>query len=103
MAQTLNYELTRADIRALAALIYEPMERIWIGPKWRCPQCMLLNGSDRSACECGITRDGLPEMCEGRDTPTHVHIDAGDVEWWSPASLVEATNTRHTRKAKCAA
>ncbi|MDQ2710999.1 MAG: hypothetical protein M3Y24_01985 [Acidobacteriota bacterium] len=56
--------LTVADIRVLAASIYEPKPRLWIGARWRCPQCLKLNNKTAVQCGCGISRDGLPEFCE---------------------------------------
>ena len=57
-------ELTRADIRAIAARIYEPQPRIWSDGGWQCPQCRKVNIHILRECGCGITRDGLPEYCE---------------------------------------
>jgi hypothetical protein len=57
-------ELTRADIRAVAARIYEPQARIWTENGWQCPQCRKINIAPVRQCACGITRDGLPEFCE---------------------------------------
>src|SRR5690242_18574117 len=59
-----NQELTRADIRALAARIYEPQPRIWSEMGWQCPQCREGNVANSRQCACGITRDGLPECRE---------------------------------------
>lgn len=64
MKQLLDEELTIADIRALAASIYEPEARLWVGDRWRCPQCLKLNKQRSPQCVCGISRDGLPEFCE---------------------------------------
>lgn len=55
-------ELSRIDICALAATVYEPQPRIWSGGTWLCPQCKKPNGAAVARCECGITRDGLPEF-----------------------------------------
>ena len=63
MNQLLDHELTIEDIRALAASIYEPQPRRWIGHSWCCPQCLKLNRKQTSQCACGISRDGLPEFC----------------------------------------
>ena len=60
----MNQELTIEDIRALAASIYEPLPRRWIGNSWCCPQCLKLNRDVLTQCACGISRDGLPEFCE---------------------------------------
>jgi len=57
-------ELTRADILALAAAIYEPQPRLWTRRGWQCPQCKKVNRKKHKQCACGITRDGLPEFCE---------------------------------------
>ncbi len=57
-------ELTIADIRVLAASIYEPEVRLWMAGKWCCPQCQVWNGREERQCSCGISRDGLPEFCE---------------------------------------
>ena len=59
-----SQELTRADIRALAARIYEPQQRIWSEGGWQCPQCREVNVATSHQCACGITRDGLPEFRE---------------------------------------
>ena len=59
-----NQELTRADIRALAARIYERQQRIWSEGGWQCPQCREVNVATSHQCACGITRDGLPEFRE---------------------------------------
>ncbi|HLH01880.1 MAG TPA: hypothetical protein VKX25_03860 [Bryobacteraceae bacterium] len=64
MSRLLHEELTIADIKALAASIYEPEPRLWVGERWRCPQCLKLNQRIEPACVCGISRDGLPEFCE---------------------------------------
>jgi hypothetical protein len=64
MNQLLHEELTVADIKALAASIYEPEPRVWLGDRWRCPQCLKWNRRLEAACACGISRDGLPEFCE---------------------------------------
>jgi len=64
MNQIIHEQLTIADIRALAASIYEPERRIWSGDRWRCPQCMTQNFQRSSQCACGISRDGLPEFCD---------------------------------------
>ncbi len=64
MNQRLHEELTIADIRALAASIYEPEPRLWIADRWRCPQCLKQNSEALDQCACGISRDGLPEFCE---------------------------------------
>ncbi len=64
MKQLLNDEITLADVKALAASIYEPEPRFWINDRWRCPQCLKLNGKLAVQCVCGISRDGLPEFCE---------------------------------------
>ncbi len=64
MKQAFQGELTIADIRALAASIYEPEPRVWIEGRWCCPQCLTLNRKAVRQCACGITRDGLAEFCE---------------------------------------
>jgi len=64
MDQLLDEDLTIAKIRALAASIYEPEARLWVGKRWRCPQCLKLNEEKATQCACGISRDGLPEFCE---------------------------------------
>jgi len=43
MSQVSHEELTIVDIKALAASIYEPEPRLWVGERWRCPQCLKLN------------------------------------------------------------
>jgi hypothetical protein len=63
--------LTKADIKALAASIYEPMPRLWRDEQWRCPQCRRWNADVRERCYCGISRDGLPEFCERPMTTNH--------------------------------
>ncbi len=64
MKQLLHEELTLADIRALAASIYEPEPRIWRNGRWKCPQCLVWNQESNLQCACGISRDGLAEFCE---------------------------------------
>jgi hypothetical protein len=64
MNQTVQAELTIADVRALAASIYEPEPRVWDADWWCCPQCLNWNTEDLHQCACGISRDGLPEFCE---------------------------------------
>ncbi len=64
MNQLLPEELTIADIRVLAASIYEPEPRLWSGDHWRCPQCLEMNAGVLVQCACGISRDGLPEFSE---------------------------------------
>jgi hypothetical protein len=64
MKQALQQELTIADIRLLAASIYEPEPRLWIGDSWECPQCLNMNAQAEIQCACGISRDGLPEFCD---------------------------------------
>ncbi|HEX4168497.1 MAG TPA: hypothetical protein VHZ55_23795 [Bryobacteraceae bacterium] len=73
MKQLLHKELTQdeftiADIRVLAATIYEPEVRIWTGGRWCCPQCLALNDRSSGQCACGISRDGLPEFCDRRSS-----------------------------------
>ncbi len=72
MKQGLRGEITIADVRALAASIYEPQVRLWTGGRWRCPQCETLNPRAAKQCACGISRDGLPEFCE-RLSATSAH------------------------------
>ena len=64
MNQLFGEQLTQADIRILAASIYEPQARLWTGDRWRCPQCLKRNPASAVQCSCGISRDGLPEFCE---------------------------------------
>ncbi len=62
-------ELTLADIKLIAASIYEPQPRVWIGSRWQCPQCCKVNEADMRQCSCGITRDGLPEFVHAWKCP----------------------------------
>ncbi len=64
MNQLIHEELTIADIKVLAASIYEPQARLWTNNQWCCPQCQRMNDRATPHCTCGITRDGLPEFCE---------------------------------------
>lgn len=63
-ASPISESIDRFQLKALAALIYEPMPRIWVGDKWKCPQCFDFNPGDSLRCWCGISRDSLPEFCE---------------------------------------
>jgi hypothetical protein len=71
-------ELTRVDIFALAASLYEPMPRLWLNQQWRCPQCKRWNLSPWEFCDCGISRDGRPEFCEAYSE--EVISDLADVD-----------------------
>ena len=71
----MSKELTLADIRLVAAKIYEPQPRIWTEYGWRCPQCRQVNKKTSRECCCGITRDGLPEFCEGDKGANGVTLD----------------------------
>ncbi len=62
-------ELTIVEIRALAASIDEPLARLWMNECWECPQCRSSNIRRRRQCDCGISRDGLPEFCERQKVP----------------------------------
>ncbi len=64
MNQLFGEQLTQADIRILAASIYEPQPRLWTEDRWCCPQCLKPNPEAAVQCSCGISRDGLPEFCE---------------------------------------
>jgi len=65
-------EITMADIKFLAASIYEGQPRVWMGSRWRCPQCRKGNEAGVRTCLCGITRDGLPELVEAQGFPLSV-------------------------------
>jgi hypothetical protein len=57
MTQTFDFDLTADDIRVLAALIYEPVPRVWIRGRWSCPFCLALNAKARARCFCGLPRE----------------------------------------------
>ena len=56
--------VTVAEIRLLVASLYELHPRIWKQKRWVCPNCRAENASSAKECQCGISRDGLPEFCE---------------------------------------
>jgi hypothetical protein len=60
MTKLSEMELTAADIRVLATLIYEPVPRVWINGYWCCPHCLQLNARQWRRCECGLQRDAIP-------------------------------------------
>jgi hypothetical protein len=60
MAQSLEIELTAADIRILIGLIYDGVPRIWLGGEWGCPHCLELNDNAITECACGVRRDSEP-------------------------------------------
>jgi hypothetical protein len=64
MIHSLEIELTRADIGILATLIYEPVERIWVGNQWCCPHCLELNRKHKRQCACGVRRDSEPPVTD---------------------------------------
>jgi hypothetical protein len=57
MTHTFDFELTVENIRVLASLIYEPVPRVWIRGRWRCPFCLALNAKAHGHCACGVSRD----------------------------------------------
>lgn len=61
MTKPSEIELSTADIRVLAALIYEPVPRVWVNGRWCCPYCLELNARKQRRCACGITRDAAAE------------------------------------------
>ena len=75
-------KFTLADIRLVAAKIYEPQPRIWTEYGWRCPQCRQVNRKTSRECRCGITRDGLPEFCEGDKGASTSNL-ASRIRWYS--------------------
>jgi hypothetical protein len=70
MTETLDFELTADEIRILAALVYQPVPRVWMLGRWCCPFCLELNGKKRRQCSCGVPRDA-EFVEESTAPPTH--------------------------------
>jgi hypothetical protein len=79
-------ELTRADVRAIAARIYEPHPRIWSMGGWQCPQCREVNSHALRQCACGITREGYPNFANGREKHPR----------YNPFSVMRALSSSYT-------
>ena len=61
MTKPSEIQLTAANIKVLAALIYEPVPRVWMNGRWCCPHCLQLNSKKKRECGCGISRDAAPQ------------------------------------------
>jgi hypothetical protein len=62
MMQSSEIELTTREIGVLAALVYEPVPRIWIDAEWCCPHCLELNERSAQRCACGVGREAGPQI-----------------------------------------
>jgi hypothetical protein len=77
-------ELTPREIGILAALVYEPVLRIWMGREWCCPHCLDLNVASAARCACGVGRDTGPQIHHATEilaelvAPFELLIAAGD-------------------------
>lgn len=68
MNQSSEIELTPREIGILAALIYEPVPRIWIDGEWCCLHCLELNEPSAERCACGVGRDSEPQIHQALST-----------------------------------
>src|SRR5579884_1654201 len=94
MGNGFTSDLTTVEIRALAASIYEPLERSWRANSWECPQCQQWNAKCSLQCGCGISRDGLPEFSEQAVSERIRLTESQRASVYSAAEMVTASELK---------